>query len=115
MVFRPILVPDSTGIGSPMARDLRSRSFGPATAKYRELGTLTDLLAFNAISALPTRNFQAASFEGAARLTDESSSAAPSTAPATAPADSDLRAKRRCVLLIAYLSFDGSLFEYSFR
>jgi hypothetical protein len=35
--------------------------------------------------------------------------------PATAPADSDLRAKRRCVLLIAYLSFDGSLFEYSFR
>src|SRR5580658_2441419 len=40
------------------ARDLRERSFGPATAKYRELGTLANLLAFNAISALPTRNFQ---------------------------------------------------------
>src|SRR6188472_2119806 len=31
------------------ARDLRERSFGPATAKYRELGTLANLLAFNAI------------------------------------------------------------------
>jgi aldehyde:ferredoxin oxidoreductase len=50
------------------ARDLRARSFGPATAKYRELGTLANLLAFNAISALPTRNFQAATFEAASRL-----------------------------------------------
>src|SRR5580692_11132677 len=50
------------------ARDLRERSFGPATAKYRELGTLANLLAFNAISALPTRNFQAATFEAAGRL-----------------------------------------------
>ncbi len=47
------------------ARDLRARSFGPATAKYRELGTLANLLAFNAISTLPTRNFQAATFDGA--------------------------------------------------
>jgi len=50
------------------ARDLRMRSFGPATAKYRELGTLANLLAFNAISALPTRNFQAATFDGAIEL-----------------------------------------------
>ncbi len=50
------------------ARDLRERSFGPATAKYRELGTLANLLAFNAIATLPTRNFQAAEFEGADRL-----------------------------------------------
>jgi aldehyde:ferredoxin oxidoreductase len=50
------------------ARELRERSFGPATAKYRELGTLANLLAFNAISTLPTRNFQAATFEGADRL-----------------------------------------------
>src|SRR5207253_8340218 len=28
------------------ARDLRARSFGPATAKYRELGTLANLPAF---------------------------------------------------------------------
>jgi aldehyde:ferredoxin oxidoreductase len=53
------------------ARDLRARSFGPATAKYRELGTLANLLAFNAISTLPTRNFQAASFEGAPLLAAE--------------------------------------------
>jgi aldehyde:ferredoxin oxidoreductase len=53
------------------ARDLRARSFGPATAKYRELGTLANLLAFNAISTLPTRNFQAATFSGAPRLAAE--------------------------------------------
>jgi aldehyde:ferredoxin oxidoreductase len=53
------------------ARDLRARSFGPATAKYRELGTLANLLAFNAIAALPTRNFQAAAFEEADRLAEQ--------------------------------------------
>ncbi len=53
------------------ARDLRARSFGPATAKYRELGTLANLLAFNAINTLPTRNFQAAVFAGAPRLAAE--------------------------------------------
>jgi aldehyde:ferredoxin oxidoreductase len=53
------------------ARNLRERSFGPATAKYRELGTLANLLAFNAISTLPTRNFQAATFAGAPRLAAE--------------------------------------------
>jgi aldehyde:ferredoxin oxidoreductase len=53
------------------ARDLRRRSFGPATAKYRELGTLANLLAFNAISTLPTRNFQAATFAGAPQLAAE--------------------------------------------
>jgi aldehyde:ferredoxin oxidoreductase len=39
------------------AKDLRARSFGPATAKYRGLGTLSNLLTFNALSALPGRNF----------------------------------------------------------
>ncbi len=53
------------------ARDLRARSFGPATAKYRELGTLANLLAFNAISTLPTRNFTAATFAEAPRLAAE--------------------------------------------
>ena len=50
------------------ARDLRARSFGPATAKYRELGSLANLLAFNAISTLPTRNFPAATFAEAPQL-----------------------------------------------
>jgi aldehyde:ferredoxin oxidoreductase len=53
------------------ARDLRERSFGPATAKYRELGTLGNLLAFNAISTLPTRNFTGATFDGAPQLAAE--------------------------------------------
>jgi len=65
------------------ARDLRERSFGPATAKYRELGTLANLLAFNAISALPTRNFQSATFEGAGRL------GAGSGGPAAGSAEAD--------------------------
>ena len=41
------------------AKDLRARSFGPATAKYREAGTLSNLLTFNALSALPGHNFGA--------------------------------------------------------
>jgi len=57
------------------ARDLRARSFGPATAKYRELGTLANLLAFNAISTLPTRNFQASTFDQAPALAAENLSA----------------------------------------
>src|SRR5205085_1035697 len=40
------------------ARDLSARSFGPATAKYRELGTVSNVLTFNRLAALPTRNFQ---------------------------------------------------------
>jgi aldehyde:ferredoxin oxidoreductase len=59
------------------ARDLRERSFGPATAKYRELGTLANLLAFNAISALPTRNFQAATFDGTIKLAEQAAGDAP--------------------------------------
>jgi len=51
-----------------LSRDLSQRSFGPATAKYRELGTATNLLTFNRFNALPTRNFQTGSFEGAAQL-----------------------------------------------
>jgi aldehyde:ferredoxin oxidoreductase len=58
------------------ARDLSRRSFGPATAKYRELGTVANLLTFNRLSALPTRNFQQGSFEGAAGLSGEELNAA---------------------------------------
>src|SRR4051812_671698 len=54
------------------AKELSARSFGPATAKYRELGTAANLLAFNRLHALPTRNFQAGSFASAAQLAPES-------------------------------------------
>jgi len=53
------------------SRDLSHRSFGPATAKYRELGTVSNLLTFNRLGTLPTRNFQSGSFEGAATLAPE--------------------------------------------
>jgi aldehyde:ferredoxin oxidoreductase len=65
-----VAVADQAGVLAA-AKDLRKRSFGPATAKYRELGTLANLLAFNAVSTLPTRNFTAATFEGAPKLAAE--------------------------------------------
>jgi aldehyde:ferredoxin oxidoreductase len=54
-----------------LARQLSARSFGPATEKYRELGTVANLLVFNRLDALPTRNFQGGSFAGAERLAAE--------------------------------------------
>jgi aldehyde:ferredoxin oxidoreductase len=54
-----------------LSRDLSKRSFGPATAKYRELGTATNLLTFNRFGALPTRNFQRGTFEDAPKLSPE--------------------------------------------
>jgi aldehyde:ferredoxin oxidoreductase len=54
-----------------LSRDLSTRSFGPATAKYRELGTATNLLTFNRFGTLPTRNFQTGVFEGAAAISPE--------------------------------------------
>jgi aldehyde:ferredoxin oxidoreductase len=58
------------------AKDLSRRSFGPATAKYRELGTVANLLTFNRFAALPTRNFQQGTFEDAAALSGEDLNAA---------------------------------------
>jgi aldehyde:ferredoxin oxidoreductase len=54
-----------------LARNLSQESFGPATEKYRELGTVSNLLTFNRIHALPTRNFQEASFESAEAISAE--------------------------------------------
>src|SRR5688500_2215744 len=54
-----------------MSRDLSKRSFGPATAKYRELGTATNLLTFNRFGALPPRNFQSGTFDEAVNLSPE--------------------------------------------
>jgi aldehyde:ferredoxin oxidoreductase len=51
-----------------LSRDLSERSFGPATAKYRELGTAANLLTLNRFGALPTRNFQSGTFDHAASL-----------------------------------------------
>jgi aldehyde:ferredoxin oxidoreductase len=54
-----------------LARDLAVRSLGPGTAKYRELGTVANLLAFDRLGLLPTRNFRSGRFEGASRISGE--------------------------------------------
>jgi aldehyde:ferredoxin oxidoreductase len=54
-----------------LARALSARSFGPATEKYRVLGTVANLLTFNRLDTLPTRNFRAGHFEGAEQLAAE--------------------------------------------
>src|SRR5688572_19491835 len=59
-----------------LSRDLSKRSFGPATAKYRELGTATNLLTFNRFGTLPTRNFQTGTFEAASQLSPQELSVA---------------------------------------
>ena len=53
------------------ARDLSRRAQGPATAKYRELGTAGNLLAFSRLGTLPTRNFRGERLEGVERLAAE--------------------------------------------
>jgi aldehyde:ferredoxin oxidoreductase len=60
------------GAGLRSAADaLRERSLGPETAKYRLLGTAGNLLTFERLGVLPTRNFQTSRFDGAARLSGE--------------------------------------------
>ena len=53
------------------AKELSHRSFGPATEKYRELGTAANLLLFNRLHVLPTQNFQQGSFAGASAISPE--------------------------------------------
>ncbi len=54
-----------------LARSLRERAAGESTAKYRELGTVGNLLSFDRLGALPTRNFQQSHFESAEALSGE--------------------------------------------
>ena len=56
---------------SSLGRRLRERAAGEATAKYRDLGTVGNLLQFDRLGVLPTRNFQQSHFEHAERLSAE--------------------------------------------
>ena len=51
--------------------DLIKKAQGPATEKYRVLGTPANILVLNLLSALPTRNFQQSSFEKAGNISGE--------------------------------------------
>jgi aldehyde:ferredoxin oxidoreductase len=53
------------------AKQLSKLSFGPATAKYRELGTAANMLVFNRLNCLPTRNFQRGSFANSEQFSPE--------------------------------------------
>ena len=55
-----------------LARDLSKRSMGSATARYRDLGTVSNLATFNRMAMLPTRTFRQSRFEGAEALSPES-------------------------------------------
>jgi aldehyde:ferredoxin oxidoreductase len=78
-------VADPAGVVAA-AKDLSARSFGPATEKYRELGTVANLLTFNRLNALPTRNFTAGQFEGAEAISGEALNAAHRVARASCAA-----------------------------
>ena len=51
--------------------DLARRSLGPATEKYRTLGTMANMSVFNRLGTLPTRNFQQSTFEDAEAVSGE--------------------------------------------
>lgn len=54
-----------------LAKRVAKLSLGEATAKYRELGTVSNLLTFHRLGTLPTRNFQQATFDGAEAIAPE--------------------------------------------
>jgi aldehyde:ferredoxin oxidoreductase len=56
---------------SQAARLLATRSLGPETAKYREIGTAANVAFFTRMGVLPTRNFQTGTFEGAEAISGE--------------------------------------------
>jgi len=52
-------------------RMIHERMKGPATRKYRTLGTPENVLVLNSLAALPTRNFTQVTFEGAEKVSGE--------------------------------------------
>jgi aldehyde:ferredoxin oxidoreductase len=52
-------------------KEFHERMKGPATQKYRTLGTPVNVLVHNAIACMPTRNYNNASFEGAEKVSGE--------------------------------------------
>ena len=61
---KPVPVYDADALNE-IGEDLTRRSLGPATEKYRTLGTMANVSVFNSLGTLPTRNFQQSTFDGA--------------------------------------------------
>ncbi len=66
----PITVADPEGVLQETLK-LIETSQGPGTAKYRTLGTPSNVLNMNAIGVLPTRNFRETVFEHAEQISGE--------------------------------------------
>jgi len=52
-------------------KEFHERMKGPATQKYRTLGTPENVLVHNALHCMPTRNYNNATFDGAERVSGE--------------------------------------------
>jgi aldehyde:ferredoxin oxidoreductase len=52
-------------------KEFHERMKGPATQKYRTLGTVENVLVHNKLACMPTRNYNNASFEGAEKVSGE--------------------------------------------
>jgi aldehyde:ferredoxin oxidoreductase len=67
---RDVNVADLDGF-KEFVKMIHERMKGPATKKYRTLGTPENVLVLNSLAALPTRNFTQATFEGADKVSGE--------------------------------------------
>ncbi|MCJ7699846.1 aldehyde ferredoxin oxidoreductase family protein [Candidatus Bathyarchaeota archaeon] len=52
-------------------KEFHERMKGPATQKYRALGTPENILVHNSLSCMPTRNYRNSRFEGAEKISGE--------------------------------------------
>jgi len=52
-------------------KEFHERMKGPATQKYRTLGTAANVLVHNSVSCMPTRNYNNSCFEGAEKVSGE--------------------------------------------
>ena len=67
---RTIRIADMAGL-EPLAMDLARRCQGPMTEKYRGLGTPSNVLVFDYLGTLHTRNYRQITFAGAEKVSGE--------------------------------------------
>lgn len=67
---KPVEVADKDGFMKKALKLIKIAN-GPATTKYRDLGTPANIMVFQKLGVLPTRNFQAGRFEGADAISGE--------------------------------------------
>ena len=68
---RSVKIADESALND-YARVLSRASLGPATEKYRVLGTMGNVAAFNRLGVLPAHNFRQSTFDGAEAVSGES-------------------------------------------